>query len=164
MKLSIIYYSKTGNTKSIAEIIAAGAESVENLKVRSMSIDDINEAFVNESCAIIFGSPTYCGTFSWQMKKWFDTSKIKLADKLGAVFATENFIGGGADVAELSMIGHLLVKGMIVYSAGGSKGHPYTHFGAVAIKDGDELLRERAVIFGKRIAEKTLDLFEDNRK
>lgn len=159
MKLSIIYHTKTGNTKSVAELIAGGARSVESMQVKVMSIDEIDEEFIAKSKAVIIGCPTYCGTFSWQMKKWLDTSKVKLADKLGGVFATENFIGGGADNAELAMIGHLLVKGMIVYSSGASKGHPYTHFGAVAIKDGDESQRERAKIYGKRIAEKAIELF-----
>lgn len=30
------------------------------------------------------------------MKKWFDTTKVDLEGKLGSVFATENYLGGGA--------------------------------------------------------------------
>jgi NAD(P)H dehydrogenase (quinone) len=93
------------------------------------------------------------------MKKWLDQTKNRLAGKLGAVFATENYLGGGADFAELSLIGCLLVYGMIVYSAGASRGDPLTHFGAVCIRDGDEKQKERARIFGKRIAEKAVELF-----
>jgi NAD(P)H dehydrogenase (quinone) len=48
---------------------------------------------------------------------------------------------------------------MLVYSGGTSWGQPFTHYGAVAIKDGDEAQRERARIFGERIARKTRDLF-----
>lgn len=161
MKISIIYHSVTNNTKQIGELIAKGAQKNKNVEVKLMSIDEVDEKFVNESKCVIFGSPTYYGTFSWQMKKWFDTSGIKLANKLGAVYATENFLGGGADIAELTLIGHMLVKGMIVYSGGASCGKPYTHYGAVSIKSGNEFERERAEVFGERVAKKALELFKD---
>jgi len=47
---------------------------------------------------------------------------------------------------------------MLVYSGGTSWGQPINHYGAVAIKDGDEAQRERARIFGERIARKTREL------
>jgi len=160
MKLSIIYHSKSGNTKAIAQIMADGAQSVEGTEVRCMSIDEVDKEFLTESDAAIFGTPTYAGNYSWQMKKWLDTESGKLAGKLGAAFATENYLGGGADFAELTILGHLLVKGMVVYSAGASKGQPFTHFGAVAIKDGTDDQKDRARIFGQRIAEKAHELFD----
>jgi NAD(P)H dehydrogenase (quinone) len=159
MKISIIYHSETGNTKKIAEIISEGAKLDGKVEVKLMSIDEIDETFVERSDAIILGCPTHRGTFSWQMKKWLGTTKLKVAGKLGSVFATEGYIGGGADMAEMGLIGHLLVMGMLVYSAGTSGGQPFTHFGAVAIKDGDEAQKERARIFGERIARKALELF-----
>jgi NAD(P)H dehydrogenase (quinone) len=159
MKISIIYHSETGNTKKIAEIISEGAKIDGKVEVKLMSIDEIDETFVERSDAIILGCPTHRGTFSWQMKKWLGTTKLKVAGKLGSVFATEGYIGGGADMAEMGLIGHLLVMGMLVYSAGTSGGQPFTHFGAVAIKDGDEAQKERARIFGERIARKALELF-----
>ncbi|WMJ81906.1 flavodoxin family protein [Clostridium sp. MB40-C1] len=160
MKLSIVYYSQTGNTKKIAEIIKEGVEKSGDIQVKTMSIEDMDYKFLEESKAVIFGTPTYYATFSWQIKKWFDTCKeCNLSGKLGSVFATENVLGGGADVAELSLIGHMLVKGMLIYSAGSSEGQPYTHFGAVCTKDGDEQQRERARIFGERIGNKALEIF-----
>lgn len=161
MKISIIYHSETGNTKRVAEIIAQGAELSEKIEVKCMSIEDMDNDFLDQSKAVFFGCPVYCGNFSWQMKKWLDITKNKLAGKLGAVFATENHLGGGADLAELSIIGSLLVYGMLVYSAGTCEGNPFTHFGSVCIKDGDEKQKERAKIFGKRIAKKAVELFGD---
>lgn len=159
MKISIIYHSETGNTKSIAKLIENTCELNNSIEAKSMSIDNIDSNFLKESTTVIFGCPTYYSTLSWQMKKWFDTNNHNLSGKLGAVFATENTLGGGADFAELSLIGHMLVKGMIVYSAGSSKGQPYTHYGAVCIKNGDESQKERVEIFAQRIAEKALELF-----
>jgi NAD(P)H dehydrogenase (quinone) len=48
---------------------------------------------------------------------------------------------------------------MLAYSGGTSWGQPFNHYGAVAINDGDETQRERARIFGGRIARKTRELF-----
>jgi NAD(P)H dehydrogenase (quinone) len=159
MNIAIIYHSQSGNTQKIAHIIAEGAKINDTLNVRTMSIDSIDEQFVSEAHVVIFGCPTYCGSFSWQMKKWFDTTNIDLAGKLGSVFATENYLGGGADVAELGMVGHMLVRGMLVYSAGFTKGEPFTHYGAVVIKDGDDWQQNRARLLGQRVAEKAVELF-----
>jgi NAD(P)H dehydrogenase (quinone) len=160
MKISIIYHSETGNTKKMAEIISEGAKRDGKAEVKVMSIDDIDETFVERSNAVILGCPTHRGSYSWQMKKWIGTTKLKVAGKLGSVFATEAYIGGGADMAEIGLICHLLVMGMLVYSAGASAGQPFTHFGAVAIREGDEAQKERARIFGERIARKALELFD----
>jgi NAD(P)H dehydrogenase (quinone) len=159
MKISIIYHSESGNTKKVADIIAEGAKLDGKVDVKAMSIDEIDETFVQLSDAVIIGSPTHRGTYSWQMRKWLGTTKLKVAGKLGSVFATGGHIGGGTDIAEMGMIGQLLVLGMLIYSAGASEGQPFTHFGAVAIKGGDEPQIERARIFGERISRKALDLF-----
>ena len=160
MKISVVYHSESGNTRSIADLIAKGVSSVGDVEVKAMSITDINEDFLNQSAAIIFGCPTYTGTFSYQMKKWMDTVSLKRFEgKLGAVFATENYLGGGADVALMGMIGHLLTGGMLAYSGGAGHGHPYTHFGAVCIRNGDEFQQQRALIFGERIGKKAKELF-----
>lgn len=160
MKIAIIYHSETGNTRKVADIIAEGASIHDDIEVRTMSIDAVDKDFVAEAKAVILGTPTYGGTYSWQMKKWMDTSRIPLADKLGSVFATANYVGGGGGVAELALIHHMLVKGMLVYSSGAAKGAPIIHFGAVAIKDGNEYEQERARMLGKRVAEKAVELFD----
>ena len=160
MKLAVLYHSETGNTESVAEIIAEGAREAGDIEVKSMGIEDIDDKFVDEAEAVIFGSPTYLANISWQTKKWLDTSRsYDLSGKLGAVFATEKYLGGGADTALLTLIGHILVKGMIVYSGGASAGQPYTHYGVVCIEGGNDDQKERAKIFGNRVASKALELF-----
>ena len=160
MKIAIVYYSKSGNTKQVADLIAEGAKKINGVDVKCMSIEELDDDFVQEAKAVIFGSPTITGTFAWQIKHWLESANhIKFGGKLGAVFATANYLGGGADIAELSMIGVLLVKGMLVYSGGAAEGQPFTHFGAVCIQGGDESQQERAKIFGERIAKKAAELF-----
>jgi NAD(P)H dehydrogenase (quinone) len=160
MRVSVIYHSETGNTKKIAELIAEGARVGGEAEVRVMSIDEVDGPFVESSKAIILGCPTHRGAFSWQMKKWIGTTRLKLGGKVGSVFVTAGYIGGGGDFAEMGLIAHLLVMGLLVYSGGTSWGQPFIHYGAVAIKDGDEAQKERARIFGERIARKTKELFE----
>lgn len=162
MKISIIYHSITGNTKKIAELIKSGMEIHDELDIRLMPIDSIDYNFVEESKAVLFGTPTYYASMSWQMKKWFDTNgACSLSGKLGSCFSTANFAGGGSEIAESDLIHHMLVKGMLVYSAGASCGQPFTHLGAIAIKSGDEFQKNRAIIFGERIASKAIELFKD---
>lgn len=159
MKISIIFHSESGNTKKVAEIISEGTKLAGDIEVKVMSIDEVDDTFVQGSDAVIIGCSTHRGSLAWQMKKWVETTRLKLGGKLGSVFATEGYVGGGADRVEMELIAHLLVMGMLVYSGGTSWGQPFTHFGAVAIKDGDQSQKERARIFGERIARKALELF-----
>jgi len=113
MKIAIVYYSKTGNTKKVAELIAEGANTNENVEAKYMSIEEVDKEFLMEAKTVIFGTPTIYGTYSWQIKQWLDTARsVKLGGKLGAVFATASFVGGGAELAELALIAELLVVGM----------------------------------------------------
>ncbi len=158
MKIAVLFHTESGNTKRVAEMIRDGAMEVQGVEARAIDIEDADTAFLDQAGAIIFGCPTYCGSLSWQMKKFLDETGLKLAGKLGSAFATENHIGGGADFAELVIIGGLLVRGMLVYTGGASES-PFTHFGAVAIKAGDEAQTKRAASFGRRVARKAVELF-----
>jgi NAD(P)H dehydrogenase (quinone) len=160
MKLSIIYFSKSGHTKEMAEIIATGMKSISDIEVGIFDLDHIDNDFLAESKAIVFGTPTYYASTCWQIKKWFDESKkYNLEGKIGAVYATADYAQGGADTAILTIISHLVVKGMLVYSGGSALGHPYIHLGAVALKENFEQSKPMFEVFGKRIASKALELF-----
>lgn len=158
MKVSVIYHSASGNTARVAQLVAAGAESAA-CEVRAMPIEEVDAAFVAGSGAVIFGCPVYAGSVSWQMKKFLDTTAIDLAGKVGGAFSTADYLGGGGELAQLAILGALLVRGMLAYSAGFAKGAPFTHFGAATIKAGDDAQSERAKLLGKRIAEKAVELF-----
>lgn len=160
MKISIVYSSRTGKTERVAKLIEEGVKRVEGIEVRAMNLDNLNKAFVNDSEGIIFGTPTYYANISWELKKWIDESnEYKLEGKLGACFATANAIAGGADVALLSIINQIMVKGMMVYSGGTAFGKPKTHLGYVHVNEISENEDENARIFGERIAKKVSQLF-----
>ena len=160
MKISIIYSSRTGKTERVAKLIEEGVKRVEGIEVKSMNLDKLDKDFINDSDGIIFGTPTYYANISWEMKKWIDESnEYNLEGKLGAAFATANSIAGGADVALLTIINHLMVKGMMVYSGGVAFGKPKTHLGYVYINEICENEDENARIFGERIDNKVKKIF-----
>ena len=107
-----------------------------------------------ESKAVIFGTPVYYANTCWQIKKWFDESwGCNLGGKIGGAFSTADFPQGGADTAILTIINHLMVKGMLVYSGGSALGLPYIHLGPVAFRDNFEESKALFHLFGERIAD-----------
>ena len=163
MKISIIYSSRTGKTERVAQLIKEGVERVKGIDVKLMNLQDensIDKDFINNSDGIIFGTPTYYANIAWELKRWIDEStEYKLEGKLGATFATANSIAGGADIALLTIVNHLMVKGMMVYSGGVAFGKPKTHIGYVHINEICENEDENARIFGERIANKVNKIF-----
>lgn len=161
MKLSVIYDSKTGNTAKMAECIVKGAQETAGVEAKAFSINNIDQDFVKESKAVIFGSPTYNGSLSAAMKAWLETEPVKLnvAGKLGGAYATAAFVHGGADLAIQCILTHLMVDGMMVYSSGQAKGMPVIHLGPVAISDSLDAYTELFSLYGKRMAEQMTEIF-----
>jgi NAD(P)H dehydrogenase (quinone) len=161
MKISIVYHSETGNTRKMADMIADGAKAVSpEIEARVMSYDTVDEEFLAASAALVVGCPTYEGTLSWQIKRFLDETRVDLAGKLGGCFASQNWPGGGgADLAEISIIAGMLVRGMLVYSGGITKGQPYLHFGAVSTRAPEGIFAERCGKLGGNMASKALELF-----
>jgi NAD(P)H dehydrogenase (quinone) len=160
VKIAIVYHSESGNTRKMAELVAEGCHKVEDVETALMPVDELDTDFLEAAKAVIFGSPTYEGTCSWQMKQLLDTIPVSLAGKLGGVFASQNWPGGGgADLAEITMIAGMLVRGMLIYSGGITRGAPYLHFGAVSTKAPEGLYAERCVKLGESIAAKGVELF-----
>ncbi len=94
--VSIVYHSGYGHTKRMAEFVRDGAAAIEGIKVNLLAVDAegtlSEEAFasLNSSDGIIFGSPTYMGSVSWQFKKFADASS-----KLWATQAWKNKLAAG---------------------------------------------------------------------
>lgn len=161
MKMSILYYTRTGNTKRMAEVVAEGMRGVDGVDVRCFPLDAIDAEFVKESAGVVVGTPTYLASMAGEVKSWLDTGSLKLglAGKIGGAFATQDYTHGGADLAIQSVLSHLMVLGMLVYSGGGSFGKPVIHLGPVALKDNLESYDETFRIYGRRMAMKTMEVF-----
>lgn len=103
-KVAIVYHSGYGHTRKQAEAVYAGA-SAADAKVDLIAIDaegNVDEAgwaALNAADAIVFGSPTYMGSVSWQFKKFADaTSKPWFAqawkNKIAAGFTNSASMNG----------------------------------------------------------------------
>jgi len=91
MKVAIIYYSGTGNTYRVAELIK------ELLDKKEFSVDlfDITKDFVtmNQYDLIIFGSPTYSKVASYKLIEYVDQYVLKSNNKQSKVitYATHSW-------------------------------------------------------------------------
>ncbi|MEY3121103.1 MAG: hypothetical protein RL548_1461 [Bacteroidota bacterium] len=138
----ITYYSKTANTKSLAEEVAKGAQSIPGVQV-----------------VIIIGSPVYNANLAPEvvkfMSEWpFEGNPLK--DKIGAAFVTAGGISAGEELAQVNILHSMLIFGMIVVG-----GDEWTSaFGASAITNEsifktaqvDKIFLQKAFTLGKRVA------------
>ena len=95
-KVCVVYHSGYGHTKKQAESVAEGVNSVAGVECSLISATDAGEGSphwdeLDRADAIIFGSPTYMGSVSAEMKKFMEATsgrwmEMKWADKLAAGF------------------------------------------------------------------------------
>jgi NAD(P)H dehydrogenase (quinone) len=72
--IAVIYHSGYGHTKRMAEAVAEGA-SGELVGIDAEgNLTDAQWSTLGAADAIVFGSPTYMGSVSWQFKKFADAS------------------------------------------------------------------------------------------
>lgn len=163
MKMSVLYHSKTGNTEKMAEIIVKGMQSVNGVTAKAFSIDNIDENWVKESKCIVVGTPIYMASVSGAIKSWLEgpCKKCELSGKIGGAFATADYVHGGGELGIRTILDHMMVLGMLTYSGGGALGKPVIHLGPVAIGGHLEESQETFEIYGKRMAMKTVELFNN---
>ncbi len=100
MQVLIMYYSRTGNTKKLAEAIAKGVEEVEGVRPVVKPVSEVTRDDFVESDGVIAGSPVYFGGMVAEMKALFDRFvgiRRKMEDKVGAAFATSGDSSGGKE-------------------------------------------------------------------
>ena len=149
VKALIIYYSRSGNTKKMAETIAKGIEK-EGMDADVKDVKDVNVDELLKFNGIVIGSPTYYGTMAAEIKKLFDNSVKfhgKLDGKFGAAFASSANIAGGNETTILDILNAMLIHGMIIQ--GDCQGD---HYGPVAIGSPDDRSIKECLRMGARFA------------
>jgi len=148
-KALVIYFSRTGNTKKMAESIVEGIKN-EGMEVVIKEVKDVDADELLKYDAIAIGSPTYYGTMAAQIKELFDDSvkfHSKLEGKVGAAFASSANVGGGNETTILDILNAMLIHGMII------EGDPQgDHYGAVAIGSPDSRATKQCIRLGSRVA------------
>lgn len=130
MKVIVLYYSRGGTTKKIAELIAQTIQD-EKVQVDISDTESFEAKKLLDYDGIIVGSPTYYGTLAASVKNLFDESVAfhgRLDGKVGAAFATSANLAGGNETTVLSILEAMLIHGMIIQ--GDFKGD---HYGSVAV-------------------------------
>ncbi|MFH1641117.1 MAG: NAD(P)H-dependent oxidoreductase [Candidatus Omnitrophota bacterium] len=148
-KALVIYYSRGGNTKKMADNITEGLKK-EGLEAVIKGVADVNVDELLEYDAIIMGSPTYYGTMAAEIKKLLDDSVKfhgKLEGKVGAACASSANIAGGNETTILDILNAMLIHGMII------QGDPQgDHYGPVAIGAPDARSMKECLRLGSRVA------------
>jgi multimeric flavodoxin WrbA len=171
----VVYHSGYGHTQRMAQAVAAGAGA------RLLAIDpegNLPEGGWEQLAAadaIVFGSPTYMGSVSWQFKKFADASSKpwyaqQWKDKLAAGFTNSAGMSGDKQGTLTTLFTLAMQHGMVWVSQGvmpsntrgakrddpnylvsysGAMAQSPADAGADAMSPGD---LETARVFGERIA------------
>ena len=153
MQITVVYYSRTGNTKQLAEAIAGGVDSVDGTQALLRDTATVTKEDFQASGGIIAGSPVYFGLMAADMKRMFDEFigiRKKMEGKVGAAFATAGDATGGKETTMFSIIQAMLIYGMLI------SGDPLSatgHYGTACVGAPDETARENGAKLGARVAE-----------
>ena len=144
MEILVLYYSRTGATRLLAEAIAQGIDQVDGTQARLRTVPPVAAVVETASASIppdgapyaelidleqcgglALGSPTRFGNMAAPLKHFIDSTSGQwlagaLAGKPAAVFTSTMSMHGGQESTLLSMMLPLLHQGMLVL------GVPYT--------------------------------------
>ena len=148
-KVLVMYYSRGGTTKAMAELVAEGAKEA-GAAVTFREVGDVSADDLTGYDGIVAGSPTYYGHMAAELKKLIDESvKLhgKLSGKVGGAFASAANIGGGNETTIRAILDAWLIHGMIV--EGTAHGD---HYGPVSIGKPDDRAEKQCRELGARVA------------
>ena len=153
MQILVMYYSRSGNTRKLAEAVVSGVDRVEGVDcLLKPAAEVINNDILN-SRGIIAGSPVYYGTMAAELKEVFEKSvtiRQRMGDMVGAAFATGGGESGGKETTLISIIQAMLISGMIVV---GDPLDATGHYGVSCLGSPDKSTEEDAKKLGQRVAE-----------
>lgn len=149
-RVLVIYYSRTGNTRQMAEEVTKGVEE-EGVEAELKEATITTPEDLLKADGIIMGSPTYYGTMAAPLKELLDKSVKyhgQLSGKVGGAFASAGGLGGGSETTVLNILQTLLVHGMIVQ--GNRNG---CHYGPVSVEAPDQVAARYCRELGQRVAQ-----------
>lgn len=158
MKVLVLYYSKGGNTKKLAQAVLDGVESVEGVDGLLRDTDSVTKEDFIEAGGVIAGSPVYFGNMAAQLKVVLDefvSTRRKMENKVGAAFTTSGDPTGGKETTMMAILQAFLIYGMVV------AGDPLSatgHYGVACVGAPDETTLENGRKLGRRVAELALKL------
>lgn len=145
LSILVLYYSRQGATRKLAELIAQGIDSVPGCEARLRTVPAVSTVCeatepdipmdgapyvelrdLEECAALALGSPTRFGNMAAPLKYFLDSTSAQwlagaLSGKPACVFTSTGSLHGGQESTLLSMMIPLLHHGMLLL------GLPYTH-------------------------------------
>lgn len=158
-KVLVQYYTESGNTKQIAELVARGAAAVDGIEVRLKKIEDSSAEDILWADGIALGAPTHLGSVPWKVKKFWDSISDdcwgKIDGKIGCAFSSAGGLGGGAELACMALLTILMNYGLLVFGVTDyvAKGRTL-HYGAALFGEPrTQAEKDICVRLGQRLAE-----------
>ncbi|MEM1990834.1 MAG: flavodoxin domain-containing protein [Candidatus Bathyarchaeia archaeon] len=157
IKILVAYDSITGNVEMMANAVAEGAREAGAL-VAVKHFDDVDPRELSYYDGFAFGSPTHYGMMSEKMYSFF---KYKLGEywgklkyKVAVAFSSSGGLGGGNEMALLSLISVILNFGMMTFGIPDYVAPGVTlHYGAVAVGKPDDRALKACRLLGRKIVE-----------
>jgi NAD(P)H dehydrogenase (quinone) len=155
----ILYFSKDGHTKMMADLVAEGAGGVPPAEVRLKSVSEATAEDLVWCDGIAVGSPTHMGTIAWEMKRWWDVVAQplwpKTEGKIGCAFTSSGGLAGGGELTCLALQIVLMNYGLLVFGIPDYVAPGQTlHYGAIcAGKPRSDGEREACRRLGRRLSE-----------
>ena len=102
VKIFVVYDTKYGNTKLVAEKIVEGIREVEGMEIAISDVKEVDLERVADSDAILIGAPNHMGRPARTIREFMDKlGKLDLKAKWVAVFDT--YMGGDFEKAVKKM-------------------------------------------------------------
>ncbi len=122
--ICIVHHSGYGHTARQAAAVAEGVRRVEGVECVELSVADLGDddapgwGRLDEAAAIVFGSPTYMGSVSADMKRFMEATsgrwmEQKWADKLAAGFTNSGSQNGDKQNTLISFVTLAAQHGMV---------------------------------------------------
>lgn len=123
-KICIVHHSGYGHTAKQAAAVAEGVRAVDGVACVELTVADLEDAEatgwseLDAAAAIVFGSPTYMGSVSADMKRFMEATsgrwmEQKWADKLAAGFTNSGSQNGDKQNTLVSFLTLAAQHGMV---------------------------------------------------
>jgi NAD(P)H dehydrogenase (quinone) len=151
MNVLVLYFSKGGNTRKLAEKIAEGVEAGGAAAVIRSTAEVTKEDFLG-AAGVVAGSPVYFGVMAAELKAIFDefvSTRRMMENKVGAAFATGGHHTGGKETTMISILQCMLIYGMIIV---GDPMDASGHYGVGCVGTPDDTAAGDGFKLGRRVA------------
>jgi NAD(P)H dehydrogenase (quinone) len=153
MQVMVMYFTRSGHTKALADAIADGVRQVEGATCVVRDAHEVTEEDMLTSQGIIVGSPVYFGTMAAEIKQTLDAFvhlREHMEGKVGAAFATSADAAGGRETTLISLLQCLLIYGMVV---AGDPLDATGHYGVSCEGAPDATVLQNGQKLGRRVAD-----------